>query len=547
MINTEVNEFATQSNLTQVASYFNIVEEAIKTGDTNKRYTISTNACNAPGAPFKAGSTWTSVVISPVGDNMCDLYNSYITATFSFDVNLDKVCSSDKVNNIRTPSYWIGFKDAMDSIEQYQLIANGTSFYTQSNAIEESYITSLATTDMVKSVDIFSKTKHSDVWEDKATHRLGAIVDGTQSTAHVTFDVKIDLRRFLPLASIKMIPAFIGNMEIRIKFSKAGLVCTPLPIEYSLLYNISNLSKLTSQLPITNKFVPVGEAFTMISKLLITASGGTTTTEGVTTGATITSIAMEAASRTVTVTDMEVSECHSHLHCFGLDDNLYNGLVARYMKESLSFPIQTLHFQSMSATLDQSGADFVITSTPRFVDTIFILMQYNQNYRTCYDNPLMKSLNLKMGGYGVIPDMAITSYGPSFYEMCSNAFNVNNDLTGFNEDVMKSLTNNRKSITGMGSHDVSNFVLAFPTSTDFTFQQGQTSNSPITYQFRAQWQQADATTGADGSPFIPASGSKSTCLPVIGFLCDSVFAIQLRPVGPPMVAIDQFDITSAEA
>ena len=88
MQNYEINEFAAQSSLTQVASYFDIVDNAVKTGDTNKRYSISTNACNAPAAPITVGG-WTSFVISPQGDNMCDLYNSFITAKMSMTVYQD--------------------------------------------------------------------------------------------------------------------------------------------------------------------------------------------------------------------------------------------------------------------------------------------------------------------------------------------------------------------------------------------------------------------------------------------------------------------------
>jgi hypothetical protein len=45
----------------------------------------------------------------------------------------------------------------MDVIESYQIIVNGQSIYTQNYAIEESYITNLASKDAVKRTDIFSK------------------------------------------------------------------------------------------------------------------------------------------------------------------------------------------------------------------------------------------------------------------------------------------------------------------------------------------------------------------------------------------------------
>ena len=133
-----------------------------------------------------------------------------------------------------------------------------------------------------------------------------------------------------------------------------------------------------------------------------------------------------------------------------------------------------------------------------------------------------------------MPDVQYSSYSAAFYEMAANAFNMNNDLTGFNHDVMKSLTNDENVQTGHDSNDISNFVMAFPVSTDFTWQQGQTSNTPITYQLRANF------SAGKGSPYAGAT----TCIPMMGFLKDSVLAIQLRPAGPPVVALDEFDITS---
>ena len=143
-----------------------------------------------------------------------------------------------------------------------------------------------------------------------------------------------------------------------------------------------------------------------------------------------------------------------------------------------------------------------------------------------------------MGGYGSMPDIEISSYGMVNYEMLTNALNANNDLTGLAKDVMISATPNNKvkwdaAKKGFKPYDCTNFALAFPVSVDNSFQQGQTSSAPITYQFKA-------TTNANS--FI--RDSNTNCTPLMGFLKDSVFAIQIRPSGPPIVALDEFDISS---
>ena len=78
--------------------------------------------------------------------------------------------------------------------------------------------------------------------------------------------------------------------------------------------------------------------------------------------------------------------------------------------------------------------DFGLTVTPRFVDTIFVLFPKDNNHKTCYENPLFNNVSLKMGGYGSVPEIPISTTGPEFYELVSNAFNTNNDLSGFNKD-----------------------------------------------------------------------------------------------------------------
>ena len=85
MINEHLNETSAHAIITQVASYFDAVDNAVKTGDTNKRYAMTTNSCTAPSAPIQ-NSSFTNVVISPTADNMADLYNSYIVADISFKV-----------------------------------------------------------------------------------------------------------------------------------------------------------------------------------------------------------------------------------------------------------------------------------------------------------------------------------------------------------------------------------------------------------------------------------------------------------------------------
>ena len=553
MINPEINEFCVDSELTQIASYFAIVDNAIKASDTNKKYKISTNNCEATPAPFKLGS-WCSIPLSPQGQNMVDLYNSFITVEIDLgafknassyfpaipNVSSDSGAASCSTLGYKEPGVWLGFKDAMDIVDQYQLVANGQAFYSQSFAIEESYITGLASTEQVKAVDVYSKTRHKDVWNGDEKIGTGTIMShSTLSNTENKIKLKIDLRRFLPLATIKYLPEFVGNLELRLHFSIDGLVCAPLgfdgiagcPANAGKLA-ISNASGYTG-IGITNKFVPYSEleAGNVVGvKTFTYPSSVPTLTLSKISGA---GLANKSA--------IQITECKSHLACFGLDINIYNQLAARYEQMALSFPIQTLTFHQMNGRIDHSkwtssGGQASVTSTavPRFVDSIFFLFPLDANHHTCYDNILSTEYSLKMGGYGTFPEVSYSSYSPEFLEVSANVFNVNNDLTGFNKDVVRSLNNSQASNTGFTSYDTSNFVLAIPTSTDNTFQQGQTSNTTINYQLQIKF-----------NPDSPILSSASSCVPLIGFLKDSVLAIQRRPGGaPPIITLDEYDITT---
>ena len=272
----------------------------------------------------------------------------------------------------------------------------------------------------------------------------------------------------------------------------------------------------------TTCFMPIGERFDMM--LGFTSQGvGTSTNDA-----------------TMTVSNMTITECFSVLSCFGIDDAIYQQLVQRYTNQSLSFPTQTLTFQAMNGTISSKSVDLALTSTPRFVDTIFLLFPKKSNYRTVFFNPLFDQCQLTMGGYGNMPDIPCSSYGVINYEMLTNALNMNNDLVGLSEDVMKSAILNptigaANQTVGYGEpNDITNFALAYPVSVDNSFQQGQTSSAPITYQFKGQLN-ANSQLLED---------TKLNGTPLMGFLKDSVFAIQIRPGGPPIIALDEFDISS---
>ena len=587
--------------LGQVSSYFSVVDNAISVGDTNKRYTPTTNTCYGPPCPVQAGS-FTTVVISPTADNTADIYNGYIYAEMSISVSISSDIGANSAECDSPFRTWIGFKDAMDAIEKYEILANGITIYTQNQAIEESFVTSCGMPEARKRSDLYSHARHKDVFEGKFVGTCGEYFDweSTKSsqTKTETIKLKIDLRRFLPLSNIKYLPAFAGKIELRLYFSVAGLVATPVnPLtafdhQFNLLYNYT-IDK------VTNHFCPVGENFVMITsttkpttlksivffdgddnklaipqadyseqleeetKSLIRRHQGGDFDEIPTEGSESEKEAVRLRNQILGYRILEVnaspgklskgtvhlsavlnqmSKCETVIHCFGIDTAIYNSLVARYSNMALTFPTQTLAFMPLSNPLSSSmSPKSSQTITPRFVDSIFLLFPINARCRSCYYNPLFSSLQIQCGGYGNIPDIACGTFDePRMHESLQNALNLNNDTVCLSKEVVCSIdtdidgtltSSNRQ---GFKSNDTSNFLIGFPTETDGTFQQGQTSNTPITYSLMVSYDD-------DDNWYKKINPS----VPVFGILVDSTFSIQVRDQGaPPICEIGAYDVSS---
>jgi hypothetical protein len=195
----------------------------------------------------------------------------------------------------------------------------------------------------------------------------------------------------------------------------------------------------------------------------------------------------------------------------------------------------------MSNNLNSPSSKATETITPKFVDSIFLLFPDRVNLRSVFVNPKFESFQLTCGNYGSIPSIAYGTVGePRFLEMCSNAVNLNTDTFGLSEDVLNSIvqlsneqmSNIQTRRDGYKSNDGTNFFIGIPTETDNTFQQGQTSDTPINYELTVHQSSANLYGLNCQSP------------PLLCCLMDVVLMIQVQPYGSPLVTFGPHDITS---
>jgi hypothetical protein len=213
----------------------------------------------------------------------------------------------------------LGFKDAFDSIEKYEIVSNGITKYTQNYAPEESFITNAACLDTIRKGDVFSKARHKDIFTNRYKDKCGCVLDwgingSNRLSKTVTIKLKIDIRRFLPLSNVKYLPAFAGKIELHVQFGTAGLVWCPIsPVEAWKYESPPNYWGGFAQEAITTEFMPIGVAgFGTVSATLPTFDNttGLIKTMGVT----------KADELTVSVvpSSLEIRRLDSVIYCFGI-------------------------------------------------------------------------------------------------------------------------------------------------------------------------------------------------------------------------------------
>ena len=525
MFNQEVPYNTSAEVMGQTSSYFTAVENAVATGDTNKRYTISPQSCYAPGPPVQSRS-FTTFLVSPSSDNTADLYNGYLNVIMTVYLKCStsvNTYTSGKYDVNPPTTFWFGFKNARDAIEKYEICANGISIYTQSFAIEEGFLTACGHTEAAKRSRPYEIARHKDVWKGQFNGKPGHAID-VAGKGMDQFEVKIPLciplRTILPLSNIRYLPAFAGKIELRVYFSTAGLVYCPIGYE-GFIKPQANLFNSTLA-NITNEFVQIGDEITYVSSYVAAADS----TPAKFTSATVTCIAE----------NYYIERASSVVPCFGIDNNIYMALMNKYVDSALTFPTQTIAMFPCSNRLNSVDSKTTQTVTPRFIESIFMLFPWKTSHKTIYHNPNFTGFQLQCGGYGSIPTVSMaTTKDPLFVTLCQNAMNLNGSVSGLNKEVIRSL-NTKNSITattGVNSDEETSFFIGVPTETDNCFQQGMTSNTPITFEVQVKQDENNSyMTSCEATP-------------IMCFLVDSTFSVQIQPNGaPPLVEMGAYDITS---
>lgn len=536
-MNNNVSHNIRAEIISQVATYFDVVDNCVREGDTNKKYTYAQQSTYAGPTVTAKGNA--SFIISPSCDNTADIKNGFIITTFYGKATIDKTVTENKseYTDPLPECTWIGWDDAYLINEKYDLVHEGQSKYTQSNAIEEGYITNCSIDEKTKKKDFYSKAPHKTVWKNYNGSRCGMIVDWslvTDKTAPLIIPLKIDLRRYLPLSNCRYLPAFIGKLELKCLFTTSAMIVYPIDPRASFYNNYKRLSEL--EFPdVTCEPVQIGDPLTMITECTVDA-----TTHKIT--------KMTTSEVTIDVANYyEWKNTQIIIPNFAIVDNVYNMLKTRYTNNVFTIPTSTMLITDMNSKLNGQSNTAAYSITPRFFSALFLLFPLKPHHRTIYKNPGFTNFEIKVGGYGSIPDTSISfNNEPRLLEYVQQALNLNEDGESFSSEVLQSLTNSLEydssgkiihdpcePAIGSESLDCTHFLCGFKLQPSECFQQGQTTNSPIDYNVNIK---------QDPNSYYSKNVDAK---PRICFMIDSTLSFQLREDGgPPVCVLDASDITT---
>lgn len=225
-----------------LAEFYEAVDEAIAQSEVIKGQYRLTNepSYNSP-QPVQMNA-FTTVSISPNGNGVLDVDNSFITAYPVVKISSSLAKAKPTTDGLDDAFYAIYWKKALESLERYELLVNSTVIYSQTFVGEESFIQNQVIAEQVRNTQPFTYTSWKNIMEMNP-NICGAYVnftnDGTSKAYNandakfVKIPVRIPLSDFLPLKNLKYIMSWFGKWELRLWFKPNNLCYTPIDPTFS--------------------------------------------------------------------------------------------------------------------------------------------------------------------------------------------------------------------------------------------------------------------------------------------------------------------------
>lgn len=399
-----------------VVEGFKALDNIISKNDGIRSFSIQDNSCFDSDVPFDIG-TQTHIKITNNQHDINQLGESFITAKIKLMGHFGKTYTA--TDGAKCLKFFIGFKNAAEAIRQLEVENNNVDCdYLQTDCIRESFAYHTYRTRSAKEIRKFSHSLYSNV-HNYDNSVCGAYVDPTTFTAgtdkEIEFKISFDINDLLGLECFQDFPRFIGDIVLKLIFDKAALVWAQVDPRKvsdlnSLIYeSISpevNALIQTQNVRYDHKFAQAGNPLTVIKTATLT---GTTSEPS--------SVTFAVESDTFTCTSMTITELKCSCYGYKVNQTAMNEIINLFSPQNpFLIPAEFVDRKKFSQGSDGSAIDTDFSYALHNCTDAILAFPKDPVSITCYENPMLKNLQLTIDGK-LYPVKSIQTTGERFFNM----------------------------------------------------------------------------------------------------------------------------------
>ncbi len=486
--------------------WYNAVDEAVKKSEVipgNYEYTVATSYGNV-GKIAEDSSTYFDVSCDRF--KVVSLDNSYITIEQHIKTHVPNQ------DQLTYKTYYIGYKYAVDCIDQYRIYSNTDLVQTQNHARYEWFMMYNSISDEAKeNSDLFATLHKIRTMNPMVPGVYVDLSANTGSAITVHLKNRIPLSAFLTLFNLRFFPNWSGKLSIEVYPTYRNLVIAPVIPEEDLLVktNIATIracKKIKDE--IIKDFSDIDLGFRNINqpmnnqiKLTLVNQDVNADNNGLRLGA----VAVAEQTFTCNGDGCKAKDCKIRLATYLLKMDIFNALAAKYIQVPLIFPIQTVQIKDFTQPLRDAVGTFNTANTLalKHCDAMFVVFRDGEYARTCFENPFIR-FRFNVDGKFYPREDHQTFNDERFFNLTMDALNINNSLlTSLSKDLRTSLQpfHTEQVSNGAGvltpkevwePGDHSNFIIGIPFCDSEDFMGGISTTGTVQIELSGDRKKPDA-------------------------------------------------------
>jgi hypothetical protein len=401
-------------------------------------------------------------------EDMTQLGKTFINMKFTGIAHLTKDYTTTDEEYKDTNKIAICFKNAAEVIRQIEIDNNGVdSGYLQQYATIESFAYHTYDPRSQKNNRKFTHSLYSNVqkFDNSICGTYLNLSDfvGSAGNYQQPFEINcvIPVSDLLGLQYFEDWPSFLGDIVMKFYISERGLVYTQLdPQKTSNKLNTISDGNVGGDPGVlegfnpyyySRKFAQIGTKSSLIR--VITSAGVPTYTID-----------------TLSVTDFQCVECYCNTYGYGLSPSILGQLRNMISPEHpLKIPAQEI-FPKNFGNSNEGGINSDFSTVLHNVSDVILVFPKSPTALTCYENPMMKNLQLNIDNK-LYPEKPFSTIGGRFFQSMINASDLDSVLEctdEYEDSLTRSLNQDDGSRNYNSYKDITSFLCTIQTERNAT-------------------------------------------------------------------------------